>query len=151
MTIMRKLYVSSLLIGAMYLIAGIVAIVNWSSMLLGIEPILSIGYIPPDAGFALVMITIGITMIAAAYFRDNIAKCLACALVGSGLGIASAFIQIAVTLAVGLDVIITWEEGDVLGTIFDVLREGIIRADVVLGLPALVLFMMSYRALKRLL
>jgi len=136
---------TSLIIGIAYITSGLISLYNWSVMILAPEGMVRgilRKYIPGDLGMALILLSIGLTLLAAVYYklRQSITKSFSCLTVGSTLAIITMSMQLLTVLASTIDSLIIGDTITVEGV-----QLGVLRIDSLLGYVAILLFIMSLR------
>ncbi len=136
---------TSLIIGIAYITSGLISLYNWSVMILAPEGMVRgilRKYIPGDLGMALILLSIGLTLLAAVYYklRQSITKSFSCLTVGSTLAIITMSMQLLTVLASTIDSLII---GDTITV--ESVQLGVLRIDSLLGYVAILLFIMSLR------
>ncbi|MCD6509139.1 MAG: hypothetical protein J7L11_01945 [Thermoprotei archaeon] len=136
---------TSLIIGIAYITSGLISLYNWSVMILAPEGMVKgilRKYIPGDLGMALILLSIGLTLLAAVYYklRQSITKSFSCLTVGSTLAIITMSMQLLTVLASTIDSLIIGDTITVEGV-----QLGVLRIDSLLGYVAILLFIMSLR------
>jgi len=139
------LIIASLLafiLGLMYIVSGSLCIHNWiiSSLING-KAILK-QFIPPDPWLGIVLVSIGLTYSASAYYlmRGNTVLSIASILVGGGLAIIVMCLQVLATLAYIADKLIVNEE-----LRLSVIISNLLRIDGILGYVSLIPFLLGYK------
>jgi len=125
-----------LILGIIYLVTGIISIINWCIGLANLSKQFYPNLIPGDLGFALVTLTVGALLTTSTYYimRENIVMHLASATCGAWLAVGALLIQIMVAAATILDAIIVGDSID-----YSIISENLLRMDVIMGciiLPA---------------
>ncbi len=142
---MKSLTLYSCALGAVYEVFGVLSLCNWVlQALLGGTGLLE-EMVPGDIGLAVVLLSVGLSLMAAAYYythRDHV-RTQACMLVGSGLGAAALLMQLLATLAAYLDGFVV---GEILA-IHDVATM-LLRVDSLLGALLLPLLVASIRLVR---
>jgi len=136
---------TSLIIGIAYITSGLISLYNWSVMILAPEGMVRgilRKYIPGDLGMALILLSIGLTLLTAVYYklRQSITKSFSCLTVGSTLAIITMSMQLLTVLASTIDSLII---GDTITV--ESVQLGVLRIDSLLGYVAILLFIMSLR------
>ena len=136
---------TSLIIGIAYITSGLISLYNWSVMILAPEGMVKgilRKYIPGDLGMALILLSIGLTLLTAVYYklRQSITKSFSCLTVGSTLAIITMSMQLLTVLASTIDSLII---GDTITV--ESVQLGVLRIDSLLGYVAILLFIMSLR------
>jgi len=129
-----------LILGIIYLVIGIISIINWCIVLANLGKQFYPNLIPGDLGFALVTLTVGASLTTSTYFimRENIVMHLVSATCGAWLAVGALLIQIMVAAATILDAIIVGDSID-----YSIISENLLRSDVIMGciiLPALIYY-----------
>ena len=133
------------ILGLMYIASGSICIYNWiTSSLINGEAILK-QFIPSDPWLGIVMISIGLTYNASAYYlmRGNTVLSIASILVGGGLAIIVMGLQVLATLAFVADRLVINEE-----LRLSVIISNLLRIDEILGYVSLIPFLLGYKFYK---
>ena len=137
-------------LGLAYLLIGSLSIINWCISLAGANQQLYPNFIPGDLGFALVALTVGVSLTTSAYYalRGDRATHLAVVACGTWLAQGALTIQVMAAAAAVLDSIVLGEEVN-----YSIISEYLLRMDVILGcvvLPVSVLYtLMLKKMIKR--
>ena len=137
-------------LGLAYLLTGLISIINWCISLTSANQQLYSNFIPGDLGFALVALTVGVSLTTSAYYalRGDRATHLAVVACGTWLAQGALTIQVMAAAAAVLDSIVLGEEVN-----YSIISEYLLRMDVILGcvvLPVSVLYtLMLKKMIKR--
>jgi len=117
-------------LGLAYLLIGSFSIINWCISLAGANQQLYPNFIPGDLGFALVALTVGVSLTVSTYYalRGDKVMHLASATCGTWLALGALVIQVMVVAAAVLDAIAVGEEVSC-----SIVSENLLRMDVILG------------------
>ncbi len=134
------LSMSSFTLGLIYVIAGVISLINWLSSWFNLKYEFLPKTIPPDPWLSIVLITVGLVMLSTPYYlmRNNVMMTVATLLIGAGLAVSVMGIQIIATLSTLIDNLIS---GEVIST--QVLILNLLRIDALLGYASLPIFMAS--------
>ncbi len=133
------------ILGLMYIVSGSLCIHNWiiSSLING--KVILKQFIPPDPWLGIVLVSIGLTYSASAYYlmRGNTVLSIASILVGGGLAITVMCLQVLATLAYIADELIVNEE-----LRLNAIISNLLRIDGILGYVSLIPFLLGYKFYK---
>ena len=134
MKIIKTLSPVILVLGISYLTSGFISIYNWCVSVANVGCPLYPSLMPGDLGLAIVTLTIGASLTISIYYilKENRIMHLASATCGMWLALGVLMIQIMVAIAAILDSIITGGEVNY-SIISSVIKENILRIDVILG------------------
>jgi len=133
------------ILGLTYIASGSLCIYNWIVTSLINNTAILERFIPQDPWLGIVLISIGLTYNASAYYlmRGNMVLSIASLLVGGGLAVIIMSLQVLATLAYAVDAIITNEELKLNNVV-----NNLLRIDGVLGYVSLIPFFLGYKFYK---
>jgi len=137
-----------MIIGIAYAVSGFISLHNWLVVfaLKGTVESMLEEYVPGDLGTSLILLSVGLTLLAAVYYalRQSTTRSVSCLIVGSTLAVAAMVIQLLTVIAGLADTLII---GDIVSVRSIIL--GILRIDAFLGYITIPLFIVSLWLYKK--